>query len=313
MEFLTESESWATSDIQELREIPDHLLGNLGNMVQLADHDLSRTFVKEPFTEHESKETRLVNGFLKAMSEQVMEYWIEPVRKSQTMGSIEVELSDTGILLDSSLRRSTGDPETDAMALRAVRSVVQYKVHPNPEINRRYFAFLIFRYSGSFSGIRTHALRARFGQKRRQLMQPSSQIILRNEAEFADKESLLVLNPPASDSLNHLNPALVITTDYRVANSHRSLEDRVLFGLTGTVQSGFDSALIYMPKSKGELKLLLAYAASLCAERACIYLVGEKKQGIASAAKVLGDFATNCYKIDSAKHCSYGAPLARKT
>jgi 16S rRNA (guanine1207-N2)-methyltransferase len=61
--------------------------------------------------------------------------------------------------------------------------------------------------------------------------------------------------------------------------------------------------VVFLPKSKGELDLMLAYIAPMLEVGADIYLVGEKKGGIASASKKLADFGSNSSKLDSAKHC----------
>lgn len=135
-------------------------------------------------------------------------------------------------------------------------------------------------------------------------MQLSSLIIERNQQEFAAFTSLLVVNPPAQDSLAALAPARVVTHDYRVAQSLRTqLQERLCYGLQILTDQSHDAALVFMPKSKGELSLLLVFVNSLISPGAPVYLVGEKKQGIASGAKRLAELGEQTFKVDSAKHC----------
>lgn len=135
-------------------------------------------------------------------------------------------------------------------------------------------------------------------------MQLSSSIIERNRQEFDNCRRLLVVNPPAQDSLSVLSPACIVTHDYRVANSLKAEQkDALNFGLALQTDETYDAALLFMPKSKGELKLLLAFTQAQLDKSSVIYLVGEKKQGIASGAKVLATIGEKTYKIDSAKHC----------
>jgi 16S rRNA (guanine1207-N2)-methyltransferase len=135
-------------------------------------------------------------------------------------------------------------------------------------------------------------------------MHLTSQSVERNAQSFAHYQNLLIINPPAQDDLSYLMPKKVLTFDYRVYQSHLTeLEDRLEFSLTHIPQKPYDSALVYLPKSKGELDLVLAYIAPMLDKGADIYLVGEKKGGIASAAKKLESYGDNCSKLDSAKHC----------
>ena len=131
-----------------------------------------------------------------------------------------------------------------------------------------------------------------------------SQSIERNAQTFADYQNLLIIGPPAQDDLTYLMPKKVLTFDYRVYLSHLpELEERIEFSLSHSPDATYDAALVYLPKSKGELELVLAYIAPMLEQGADIFLVGEKKGGIASAAKKLDGYGSNNSKLDSAKHC----------
>lgn len=131
-----------------------------------------------------------------------------------------------------------------------------------------------------------------------------SKSIERNAALFAEFENLLIFGPPERDDLSYLNPKKVITFDYRVFQSHQaSLGERIEYSCTQTEYQQYDAVIIYLPKSKKELDLVLAFIAPMLIKDAAVYLVGEKKAGIASAAKRLDKLGKNNSKIDSAKHC----------
>lgn len=135
-------------------------------------------------------------------------------------------------------------------------------------------------------------------------MHLTSQSIERNAQTFAHYQNLLIVNPPAQDELSYLTPAKVLTFDYRVYLSHLpELEERIEFSLKHQPAKPYDGALIYLPKSKGELDLVLAYVAPMLAKGGDLFLVGEKKGGIASASKKLDSYGANSSKLDSAKHC----------
>lgn len=148
--FLEDSDQLAISDSLKDLEIPEEFLGNLGNMTQLNELDLGNAFVEEPFSKNKGKEVRIVNGYLKRMSEQVRKYWdYEKSLKTPFVGSIIIDLSPYGYLENLKLVQSSGQNEIDEYALLAVKSVKRYAVHPNPDINRRYFSRLFFYFAGN--------------------------------------------------------------------------------------------------------------------------------------------------------------------
>ena len=135
-------------------------------------------------------------------------------------------------------------------------------------------------------------------------MHLTTQLIERNARQFSEYKNLLVLQPKTNDDLSFLCPKKVLTLDYRVYESLLpSLEEDIEYSLSHQADSIYDCALIFLPKSKGELDLILAYIAPMLQQDADIYLVGEKKGGIASAAKKLQAYGSDASKLDSAKHC----------
>jgi 16S rRNA (guanine1207-N2)-methyltransferase len=132
----------------------------------------------------------------------------------------------------------------------------------------------------------------------------SSQILERNIEEFSEAERLLILCPPDQDAPVLFKDADIITLDYRV---YGSLDEggcsSLKFGLDDLNKNAYSHVLVYMPKSKTELKLLFDVARYSANESSSIFLVGEKNSGISSGAKQLQNCAEEVYKIDSAKHC----------
>ena len=135
-------------------------------------------------------------------------------------------------------------------------------------------------------------------------MHARSKVIERNHEEFSEYKKVLVFGPPQNDDLSYLNIEKVITFDYQVYQSLLpSLEDKLTYSLDPDIATDCDALIINIPKSKAELDLVLAYLTPMLKEQGEIYLVGEKKAGIESAAKKLDDYSDNACKIDSAKHC----------
>lgn len=135
-------------------------------------------------------------------------------------------------------------------------------------------------------------------------MHVRSKVIERNSEQFSQCRKLIIFGPPPSDPLEYLNPEKVITFDYRVYRSLKnSLGNKVLFSLGNEGLEACDAVIIHIPKAKAELDLILAYVTPLLCQGGDIYLVGEKKAGIASAAKKLSSYSSDASKIDSAKHC----------
>ncbi|WP_232365057.1 methyltransferase [Salinimonas marina] len=68
-------------------------------------------------------------------------------------------------------------------------------------------------------------------------------------------------------------------------------------------KKSFTDVLIYLPKAKAQLAMLLQMAASVLTPGGRIHLVGENKGGIKSADKLTQRYGTT-EKVDSARHCS---------
>jgi 16S rRNA (guanine1207-N2)-methyltransferase len=144
------------------------------------------------------------------------------------------------------------------------------------------------------------------------LQHPTVQVIGRNEEYFPEDARRLVIEPPACSLELCIRQAHILTFNYRSYRLFKDSEaESVSFGIGGefsqdedVLPSGrYQQVLLFMPKSKPELELYLDIAASFVEEDGCVFLVGEKKAGIASGAKRLAQRAEKSEKLDSAKHC----------
>lgn len=132
----------------------------------------------------------------------------------------------------------------------------------------------------------------------------ASQVIERNIELLNQGDGCLVAGLPADDLLQKLPLATGFTWDYSV---FRYMQQRNYPSLPFSAEMPKDQiyqrAIIFVPKSREEFRLLLLMLSPLLAENGEIFLVGEKKEGIATAAKSLSDFCSDVEKIDMARHC----------
>jgi 16S rRNA (guanine1207-N2)-methyltransferase len=130
-------------------------------------------------------------------------------------------------------------------------------------------------------------------------MDPRSEVLLRQADLF--QGPLLLAGAPADDLLSHLPMAHGWTWH---AGDQAMLEGRFAGRSHYGVEAppvAFDSAVLFLPKSRELAAYLLNALASRLAGRE-LYLVGEKRGGIEGAAKQLQAFGKP-RKLDSARHC----------
>ncbi|MCH2159569.1 MAG: class I SAM-dependent methyltransferase [Oleiphilaceae bacterium] len=135
------------------------------------------------------------------------------------------------------------------------------------------------------------------------MTQATAQVIERNEDLFPNEGSYLFIEPPSEPTNNVFAIHDVVTFNYRTYKAFEEFDkENIVFGIPETGDR-YDGIILFMPKSKPELELYLDLAASVLADHGKLYLLGEKKSGIASGAKRLAAHSKECVKIDSAKHC----------
>ncbi|KIP91085.1 class I SAM-dependent methyltransferase [Pseudomonas fluorescens] len=130
-------------------------------------------------------------------------------------------------------------------------------------------------------------------------MDPRSEVLLRQAELF--QGSLLLAGLPADDLLGRLPNAFgwCWHAGDQAALDAR-FEGRSQFGVN-VPERKFDSAVVFLPKSKDLTDYILNAVASRLAGRE-VFLVGEKRSGIEGASKQLNPFGKP-RKLDSARHC----------
>lgn len=133
----------------------------------------------------------------------------------------------------------------------------------------------------------------------------TSQVIERNQDQLDQRLPTLVVNPPSDQLLAQLElPGRVWTWDYA---GFRQLQQQGIghleFAPLPDPRQTFGQALVFMSKSQAEFELAWRIACSRLEPGARILLVGEKREGIANAAKRLQKRGCTLLKLDSARHC----------
>lgn len=136
-------------------------------------------------------------------------------------------------------------------------------------------------------------------------MENSSQLVLRNGGRL--QAPLLVVGPPDDDFTDRCPVGGVGLTDHwgLAARLGGPRNFNILFGCDPDVLEDrrFMQALVFMPKSRQELAMRLALAASRLETDAEILVVGAKREGIAGAGKPLAVLCKSVQKCDAARHC----------
>ncbi|MEP0357551.1 class I SAM-dependent methyltransferase [Paraglaciecola sp.] len=139
------------------------------------------------------------------------------------------------------------------------------------------------------------------------MLSAPSQLLMRNEEVFQTGKWLLV-NPTDSHITTQLNNAELYSFhqyfDVYQQSFAQGQPNKHLFAASYPTKDKFDGAVIYMPKSKEQAKMLIANIAACLKTGADLLLVGENKGGVKSASKMLDTVSSQVNKIDSARHCA---------
>ncbi|MBT0586896.1 class I SAM-dependent methyltransferase [Alteromonas oceanisediminis] len=140
------------------------------------------------------------------------------------------------------------------------------------------------------------------------MLTPSSQVVLRNIDLFQSGRWLLV-NPTDPSIFTEL-------ADSDIAGFHQYYDQYQLaatasinancpqwFGAT-IDQTGFDGAIVYLPKAKAHLDMLLDNLRDVVKPGGTIAVVGSNDAGIKSVGKQLNKHFGSSVKHDSARHCA---------
>lgn len=148
------------------------------------------------------------------------------------------------------------------------------------------------------------------------MLSNQSLLLLRSEEHFL-QGNWAFINPTEAEIFNRIeNPNLVGLHQF---HHHFSDCERfasqaqyfaAAFGVqntkndSATIASGsLDGVVIYMPKSKQQLAMLIDNASYLVKKDAVVLVVGENNGGIKSVPKMLEKIGSQVNKLDSAKHC----------
>jgi len=143
-----------------------------------------------------------------------------------------------------------------------------------------------------------------------------SQVLLRN-SELLIAKSPLLINLPEDGFIDaylafHQPESIIcfntnfidyqaITKKHGSSSTHKNVQ--TTFASSYQTKTCHDLVIIAFPKSKAELNFTLAMIAHCVNDATKILLVGEKKGGIQSAAKLTQHILSCCQKVDSARHC----------
>lgn len=148
-------------------------------------------------------------------------------------------------------------------------------------------------------------------------LSPPSQLLVRNKDHF-EQGKWGFINPTDAFVFEQLDNTNVVGlhqyfSEYEAclnASKHEQLFAPAF--ILDDKQESFDGVVIYLPKSKQQLSMLLDNASSLVKPNGIIMIVGENKAGIKSVDKLLEKHGELVNKLDSAKHCGlYAVTLAQ--
>lgn len=139
------------------------------------------------------------------------------------------------------------------------------------------------------------------------MLSATSQVLVRNQDYFA-KGRWLIVNAPEPDIFDSLGNGEFhgfhqYYSVYQQCASGNSPEKHV-FAAGYSADQQFDGAIIYMPKAKEQVRMLIANMAACIKNPGQIFLVGENKSGIKSANKLFDTVSDKVNKLDSARHCA---------
>lgn len=132
---------------------------------------------------------------------------------------------------------------------------------------------------------------------------PASELVLRSRDKFAGRRVLLA-GAPADELARQLPAAAVAIWSWDYGHHLALLQQGIASHFGAEPPAGhFDTLLVFMPKAKPRLGMVLALAADRLTPGARVYLVGEKREGIDSAARLLDITGGQPAKVDRARHC----------
>lgn len=146
-------------------------------------------------------------------------------------------------------------------------------------------------------------------------MEPSSQVILRNEARLGPGPLLLV-NPPGDIPFQHLSsvqrPVRISTQDFGDFRRLSAAGAKTSFEVIPDPDDAIETIILFLPREKERLVMMLHALSSQIPKKTRLWLIGENKAGIKSAGRYLKQFFRQVHKLDTARHCALFEALDAK-
>ena len=138
-------------------------------------------------------------------------------------------------------------------------------------------------------------------------MSPTVQVIARNLSLF-EGQCWAIFNPDDA-AIFSLHDAfqLGLHHDFAIYEASLAHAPKQVFLRQNTSDLNdieLDGVIIFMPRAKDVLTLLLQQACSLLAAGKKLIVIGEHAKGVKSAPKYMQDFVTDIQKYDNARRCS---------
>jgi len=137
-------------------------------------------------------------------------------------------------------------------------------------------------------------------------MEKVSQIILRNQARLPDGP-LLLINPPRDGLAQQLGAEgrrlRCFTQDFGDYRWQQAAGVEVDFGVAPAVESSDRLAIVFLPREKDRLAMMLHAIADRLPPECVLWLVGENRGGIKSSPRQLECFFSRVAVLDNARHC----------
>ena len=134
----------------------------------------------------------------------------------------------------------------------------------------------------------------------------ASQIILRNSASLASGPTLL-FNPPPDSLFRELaaqvSGVACWCQDFGDFQRLRGQQAKVEFGVFPPAETLPAQVILFQPREKDRLEMILHFLAAGLPAGGRVWLVGENQAGIKSAAQKLDRYFDSVVKLDAARHC----------
>ena len=138
-------------------------------------------------------------------------------------------------------------------------------------------------------------------------MKRTSEVILRNRERLGSGPALLINPERDSLALELGNRGGEIRASTQNFGTFRWLESGAMpcsFEVIPSIRGDEETLVLFLPREKARLSMMLAACASSIGANARLWLIGENRAGIKSSPRQLRKYFGGVEKLDSARHCS---------